>query len=286
MSVRLLRRILRRPATLAALCFLVPLGVTAALAPDLAPYHWAALDLERLQRAPTFSQWHLFGTDNIGRDIFSRCLWALRTTERVALGAALAATLVGTVVGALAGYFGGWLDAVLMRLADLVTAYPAMLVLLAALVYLRPITPRMLGIVLAAYLWVTIARVVRASFVSQRELEYVEAAQVLGASDLRIVFRHLLPNSTGTIVVAATGIVGQAVLLDATTEFFNFGLHQEEAPTLGNMIADVTKYGVGDENSVGYHWWMWVFPALVLVFVLTALNVIGDGLDEALNPRR
>ena len=283
---RVLRRLARQPVTLAALGFLLPLLVVAWYAHDLAPYHWMYIDTSRFEEPPSLSGWHVFGTDNIGRDVFSRSLWALGESERVALTAAVLATLVGTLVGALAGYFGGLLDALLMRIGDLVTAYPAMLVLLAVIVYARPVTPRTLVIVLVAYLWVSVARVVRASFVSQREHEYVEAARAIGASDLRIVFRHLLPNSAGPVIVAGTTIVGQAILLDATTEFFNFGLSQEEQPTLGNMIADVTKYGVGIRSPVGYGWWMWAFPALTLVLVLVAFNLVGDGLDEALTPRR
>lgn len=285
-GLRFLRRLARQPVTVAALLFLLPLLVVAWNAHDLAPYHWMYIDTSRFEDPPSLTGWHVFGTDNIGRDVFSRTLWALGESERIALSAAVLATLVGAVVGALAGYYGGWLDAVAMRLGDLVTAYPAVLVLLAVIVYMRPITPRTLGVVLVAYLWVFVARVVRASVVSQREQEYVEAARALGASDLRIVFRHLLPNSAGPIVVAGTTLVGQAILLDATTEFFNFGLSQEEQPTLGNMIADVTKYGVGVRSPVGYGWWMWAFPALTLVLVLAAVNLVGDGLDEALNPRR
>jgi peptide/nickel transport system permease protein len=285
-GTRVLHRLARQPTTLGALGFLVPLLVVAWNAHDLAPYHWMYIDTSRFEEPPSLAGWHVFGTDNIGRDVFSRSLWALGESERIALSAAGLATLVGTLVGALAGYFGGLLDAFLMRIGDLATAYPAVLVLLAVIVYARPVTPRTLTIVLAAYLWVAVARVVRASFVSQREQEYVEAARALGASDLRIVFRHLLPNSAGPIVVAGTTVVGQAILLDATTEFFNFGLNQEEQPTLGNMLADVTKYGVGVRSPVGYGWWMWAFPALVLVLVLVAVNLVGDGLDAALNPRR
>jgi peptide/nickel transport system permease protein len=282
---RVLRRLARQPATLAALAFLVPLLLAGALAPQVAPYHWVHFDIDWRQHGPTLARWHLFGTDDIGRDIFSRTLWGLGATERVAFAVAAAATAIGVLLGALAGHLGGWVDAALMRLGDLVTAYPAVLVLLAAIVFLHPITPRIVGTVLAAYLWVFVARVVRASFVAQREQEYVEAARALGASDLRIAVRHLLPHSAGPVVVAATSLFGQAIVLEATAEFFNFGLNQNAQPTLGNLIADVAKYGVGTENTVGLYWWTWAFPALVLVLVVAAVNLVGDGLDAALNPR-
>jgi peptide/nickel transport system permease protein len=282
---RVLRRLARQPATVGALAFLVPLLVVAGWAPDFAPYHWVHFDIDWRQHGPTLARWHLFGTDDIGRDIFSRTLWGLGATEQVAFEVAGAATAIGVLVGALAGYLGGWVDAFLMRLGDLVTAYPAFVVLLGAIVYFHPISTRILGIVLTGYLWVYVARVVRASFVAQRGQEYVEAARALGASDLRIAVRHLLPNSAGPVVVSATSLVGQAVVLEATAEFFNFGLNQNTRPTLGNLIADVTKYGVGQQNTVGLHWWTWAFPALVLVLVVTAINLIGDGLDAALDPR-
>jgi peptide/nickel transport system permease protein len=283
---RLARRLLRQRAMLGALVVLVPVFVVGWDAADLAPYHWLHLDLVLLQSGPTYHAWHLFGTDLIGRDIFSRTLWAIGTEERVAFSVAAIGTAVGVVVGALAGWYRGWLDALLMRLADLATALPALLILFGAIVYLRPITPRIVGAVLASVLWVYPARLVRAGVGAQREAEYVEAARALGASDLRIFARHLVPNCTGTILVAATSLVGQSILLESTVEFFNYGLNQNAQPTLGNMIADVLKYGIAGDNQAGLQWWTWFFPALTLVVVLTCINLVGDGLDAALNPRR
>jgi peptide/nickel transport system permease protein len=286
-SRRLLRRLRRQPVTLAALTLLTLLFLAGALASRLAPYTPDSLNLTATweNHGPTLSGSHLFGTDNIGRDILSRSLYGLRTSEAVLLSVAGAATLIGVLLGGLAGYFGGWLDALLMRVADLVTAYPAIVLLLAAIVYFRPLTPRTVALVLIAYMWVFVARIARASFASLRDTEYVEAARALGASDTRIILRHLLPNSAGAIIVAATSLVGQAVLLDATIEFFSYGLDQNNAPTLGNLIADVTKYGIGLINSVGLGWWTWTFPGLVLALVLVSVNLAGDGLDTALNPR-
>jgi peptide/nickel transport system permease protein len=285
MRRRTLRRLLRQRALLAAAAVVGPLFVAGWDAADLAPYHWLHIDLVRLQRGPGLGGWHLFGTDTIGRDIFSRTLWALGTEEHVAFAVATLATAVGVLVGALAGYYRGWLDAALMRLADLATAYPALLILLGAIVYLRPITPRIVATVLVVCLWVYPARLVRASVAAQREAEFVEAARALGASDLRILARHLVPNSLGTIVVAATALVGQSILLESTVEFFDYGLNQNARPTLGNMIADVLKYGIGNQNEAGLFWWTWFFPALTLVVVLVCVNLVGDGLDAVLNPR-
>jgi len=282
---RLRRRLLRQRAMLVALVVLVPLCTVAWFARDVAPYHWSHLDLELLQKPPTFSHWHLFGTDLIGQDVFSRSLWALGFSLRLDLPVAAAATAIGVLVGSLAGWFRGWVDATLMRFADLVTAFPAMLILFALIFYLHPISSRILGAVLVGCLWIYPARLVRANVLALRELEYVEAARALGASDLRIVLRHVLPNSLGTILVSGTALLGQAILLESTVEFFNYGIIVNTRPTLGNMIADVLKYGIGDLNQAGYHWWTWAFPALTLVVVLVCVNLVGDGLDAALDPR-
>jgi peptide/nickel transport system permease protein len=290
---RVLRRLRRQPVTLAALILLTTLLIAGAFAPLLAPYTAGRIDLtgQWLSHPPTLIGSHLFGTDEIGRDILSRTLYGLRTTEAVALAVAAAATVIGLLVGGIAGYYGGWADAVLMRVVDVVTAYPALVLVLAAIVYTSPITPRTIGFVLTGYLWTVVARIVRASFAALRVAEYAEAAHALGASDVRIMLRHLLPNSTGAIAVAATSLVGQAVLLDATVEFFNYGLNENAAPTLGNLIADVTKYGIGFNQTVSVQissgaqaWWTWVFPGIILVLLLVSVNLAGDGLDAALNP--
>jgi peptide/nickel transport system permease protein len=136
-------------------------------------------------------------------------------------------------------------------------------------------------------MWAGVARVARSDIATLREHEFVEAARALGASDLRILFRHLLPNASGTVAVAATSLVGQIVLIDATVEFFGYGLPASVAPSLGNLVADVVqfKFGLSNDPAVaGLGWWTWFFPGLVLVAILVCVNLIGDALDAALNP--
>jgi peptide/nickel transport system permease protein len=282
-----LRRFARDPLALSALTVLIVILVAGALATVLAPKGWDAIDLSAagLHRPPELA--HLFGTDWVGRDVLQRTLYGIRTTEEVALAAALLATLAGVFVGALAGYYGGWLDAIVMRVGDLVTAYPAVILTLGAIVYFGEAYPHTLILIFAAYMWAGIARVVRAHVATLREQEFVDAARALGASDMRILFRHLLPNASGTVVVAATALVGQIVLIDATVEFFGYGLPSAVSPSLGNLVADVVqfKFGLSNDPAVaGLGWWTWFFPGLVLVAILVCLNLVGDALDAALNP--
>ena len=283
-----IRRFVRRPVAVVSLLVLLAVLIAGALAPVIAPHGWNWIDLSPsvVHRPPSLA--HLFGTDPIGRDMLDRTLYGIRTTEETAFGAAALATLLGVLAGALAGYYRGWLDAVVMRIADLVTAYPAVILTLAAIVYLGEVYPHDLILIFGGYMWAVVARVVRAHIAALRTHEFVEAARALGASDLRILFRHLLPNAGGTILVAATSLVGQIVLIDATVEFFNFGLSSSVAPSLGNLISDVvqTKFATPTTLVVpgSSSWWIWILPSAVLVLILVSLNLVGDALDAALNP--
>jgi len=283
-----LRRFIRRPVAVGSLLLLLALLVAGALAPVIAPQGWNWIDLSPsvVHHPPSLS--HPFGTDPIGRDMLDRTLYGIRTTEEVAFGAAALATLLGVLVGALAGYYRGWLDATVMRVADLVTAYPAVVLTLAAIVYLGEVYPHDLIFIFGGYMWAVVARVVRAHIAALRTQEFVEAARALGASDLRILFRHLLPNAGGTILVAATSLVGQIVLIDATVEFFNYGLSSSVAPSLGNLVSDVVQTKFASATTLVVpgtgSWWIWIFPALVLVLILVTLNLVGDALDAAFNP--
>jgi peptide/nickel transport system permease protein len=285
---RVLRRLGRQPVTLASLAVLIGLLVVGAFAHELAPKGWNLINLAgRWQNhAPTFADGNLFGTDNLGRSILVRTLWALHFSEQVAITGALLALAFGLVIGAVAGYYGGLLDAVLMRLADLVSGFPVIILMLVAFAFLHPVTVWTAMLVFALSLWTFVARVVRAKIASLRSAEFVEAARALGASDLRILVRHILPNATGTLVVAFTSLIGQIVMVEATVEFFGFGIDSANLPTLGNLIAGSTSTGIGIFNAVSLGWWAWGGPALVLVLLLISVNLAGDGIEAALDPRR
>lgn len=280
------RRFARQKVGLASLSVLVAVLLAGALAPTIAPQGPNSINLSPAwqNHPPMLSGWHLLGTDNIGRDVLVRTLYGIHTSEQAALLAGLLATLLGIAVGALAGYLGGWLDALLMRLADLVTAFPTLMVLYAAFIFLEPVTIRTATVIFTLYLWTFVAHVVRANIAALRELEYVHAARALGASDVRILTRHLLPNITGTALVAATTVVGQIILLEATVEFLGLGVPSQVRPTLGNLLGDAAMSGIGIYNQLGLGWWSWATPAAALVIILVTLNLLGDALDAAVNP--
>jgi peptide/nickel transport system permease protein len=288
MSVRrALRRFIRHPAAIAAVVLFATLVVVAVFERQTAPYNWDSIDLRReaVGRSPTLWEKHLFGTDVIGRDILSRTIYGLHTTIAVGFGAAALALVIGVPLGLAAGYFRGRLDTFVVAVTDLLTAFPAVMLSLAAIVFFEPVWPHTLAIVLGLYLWTTVARIVRSHTASAGSEAFVEAARALGASDARIIRRHLLPNVLGTVFVAATSVLGQAILLDATIEFFNYGLPASRWPSLGNLLAEVTfSGGLGLFGYRQLGWWTWAFPAAVLALLLTCINLIGDELDAALNP--
>ena len=281
------RRFARKPVALAALMIVVGLFVLGAFAGELAPGGDVQINLSAVHQGPELHGGHLFGTDWVGRDMLVRTLYGIKTSETVALLAALIATLIGVACGCIAGYYGGWVDAVVMRFADLVTALPAVVLTLGALVYFGEAYPHILVFVFSGYMWAGLARIIRADVVRLRAQEFVEAGRALGASDVRILRRHVLPNIGGTIAVAGTALIGQIVLIDATVEFFGYGLPASVAPSLGNLVADVVQFKFGlsnDPAALNLGWWTWLFPGLTLVLILVCLNVVGDALDEALNP--
>jgi peptide/nickel transport system permease protein len=282
------RRLLHQPLTLTALGLLLAILLAGAFAQHIAPNGWndLYLDAGSTNQGPTLHPWHrLLGTDHLGRSVLDRTVWGMHFSETAAVYGALIATGIGIVVGAVAGMFGGLFDTVLMRVADFATTFPVIVTIIVAFSYFSPITVQKATLVFAFYLWAFVARVVRARVKSIVSEEFVEAARALGASDLRILVRHVLPNAAGVMIVAATAMVGQIILIEATAEFFGFGVNSLIRPTLGNLIAESTSSGIGAYSNLGLGWWTWVGPAVLLVIVLVCVNLVGDGLATALEPR-
>ncbi len=271
-----LRRFLRHRLAMASLILLVLIFLAGIFANLVAPYSYSQINLSDAGLGPSLSGYHFFGTDDLGRDYFSRVIYGIRTTEAVAIFTAVLSVALGTLVGAVAGYFGGWIDNLLMRLTDLVLTLPALAVLLVASALLSTDSPITVSFLLAAILWTSLARIVRGSFLSLKENEYIEAARASGASHTRIILRHMLPNSLGPIIVNGTLTVAVAILIEAVLSFLGFGI-KPPTPSLGSLIND----GKGQMLT---EWWLVTFPGLTIVIICLCVNFIGDGLRDALDP--
>lgn len=270
------RRFFRHRLAMASLVVLLGFGGVAIFAEQLAPYAYDELDLAYTNQAPTTNATHWFGTDQLGRDYLSRVIFGVQTSLWVALLVALLSTAIGTAIGAIAGYFGGWMDNLLMRMTDLVLTVPGLAVLLVAAAYWGGGDPFRVAVILALLFWTGIARIVRGIFLSLREKEYVEAAKASGSGDTRIIIRHMIPNTLGPIIVNTTLVVAAAILVEAALSFLGFGV-QPPIPALGKLIADGQSSGL-------QLWWLVTFPGLTIVAIALAVNFVGDGLRDALDP--
>ncbi len=244
----------------------------AIFVPLVAPYDPLAQSAQ-LFLGPSSS--HLFGTDELGRDVFSRVLWASRLSLPLAFFLVAMAVAIGGVLGGLAGYFGGWVDEVVMRATDLVFAFPTIILAMAVTAALGPSLRNAVLAVLVVF-WPAYARVVRGLVLSLGEADYVSASRLLGASSRRALLVDVLPNVAGPVLVLATLDLGNAVLLLAGLSFLGLGA-QPPAPEWGSMVNTGTQYF--------QRWWMGTFPGFAILSVVLAFNFLGDSLRDALDPR-
>lgn len=269
------RKFVRHKGAMIGLAVLVLLMVACYGATWIAPYPKGQQDLLAPVEGPTRDHW--FGVDELGRDYLTEVLHAGKISLSIGLGVALLSTLAGVALGAVAGYVGRWADAVLMRLTDLFLVVPQIALLAIGLKKFGG-SPVTIVLVLAALFWMGIARVVRGQVLSIKEKEFVEAARVLGASGPRIVVRHILPNIIGPITVNATLAVAAAIVSESTLSFLGFGVQRPDT-SWGNMLSDARGY-VGTDLS-----YLIYFPGLMLLLVTLAINFVGDGLRDALDPQ-
>ncbi|MEQ9401422.1 MAG: ABC transporter permease [Longimicrobiales bacterium] len=249
------------------------LSLACAAAPLLAPYEFDAIDLTSIRAAPSWE--HLMGTDDLGRDLFTRVLYGGRVSILIGVLSALLGTGIGASVGAAAGFYGRVVDNVLMRITDVAYAIPTLPLLIVLASYTEA-TATSMALVIGFLSWMTTARVVRGEVLSIKEMAYVEAARSLGASNLRIIGRHVLPNAMGPIVVGATLAVGNAIIVESSLSFLGLGV-QPPTPTWGNMLMDA-------QATMATKPWLTVFPGMAILLTVLAVNFIGDGLQDALDP--
>jgi len=271
------RRFRRHKLAMAGLFILAFIALSCILAPIIAPYPPDAQQLYRGFEGPSADHW--LGTDKLGRDLLTRLMYAGQISLVIGVSCTAVVVTIGSLVGALSGYFGGWVDTLLMRIVDLGLSVPIFPLLIAISAMLASILPSMLVIILVLSLfgWLGIARLVRGQILSLRGLDFVEATRALGASDRRIIFRHMLPNSIAPITVAATLAVGEFILLEAALSFLGYGVRLP-TPTWGNMLAEVNTYFLQQP-------WLAFYPGLALLLTVVSINFIGDALRDALDPR-
>ena len=267
------RQFQRHQAASGSLVVFVVMAVACAAAPWVAPYPFDAIDLTSLRQAPSLHHW--MGTDDLGRDVLTRMLYGGRVSILIGVLAALVGASLGTAIGAVAGFYGGLVDNVLMRLTDVAYAIPALPLLIILSSYSHAAVPSMV-LIIGFLSWMATARVVRSQVLSLKEMEYVEAARSMGATNLRILVRHIVPNALGPIIVGATLGVGSAIMIESSLSFLGLGV-QPPTPTWGNMLMDSLA-------TKGTRPWLTLFPGLAILLVVLAVNFIGDGLHDALDP--
>lgn len=270
----IVRRFVRHRLAMAGVVMLAVIVLAAVFAPLLTPYDPAEQDLFAITQPP--SPAHPLGTDELGRDLLARLLYGGRVSLTVGVASALIATAIGVLVGAMAGYYGGWVDNALMRLVDVLLAFPSLFLLLILFSLIRPSLVIVI-LFLGLFGWLYLARVIRGEFLALREKEFVEASRALGANSNRLILRHLLPNVAGSIIVATTLAVAFAMLSEGTLSFLGYGV-PASVPTWGNMLNAAQSYYLQAPL-------MTIAPGLALTLTVLAINFIGDGLRDALDPR-
>jgi len=268
------RRLRRHRLAMAGAGVVFVLLVAALLSPWIAPYPPTHIDLANRMSPPSWK--HPLGTDELGHDVLTRLLYAGRVSLTVGFSAAVASALLGTVVGLVSGFYGGWLDNLLMRFVDIMLSVPDLPILI---ILARYFGGSLVGIVavITAFGWMGTARLVRGEVLRLKRTDFVEAARALGASNARIMWRHLVPNALAPVIVAATLAVGGAILTEAALSYLGFGI-QPPTPSWGNML----------QNAQDFIWrtpLLAFWPGLMIFLTVLCFNFFGDGLRDALDPR-
>lgn len=267
-------RFTRNRAAVLGLAIIVAIGLAATFAPVVAPFDPLEVDFSAARQAPDWS--HFMGTDEIGRDVLSRVIWGARMSLPVGIIPVAIAAVVGTILGLVAGYFGGLIDSVIMRLIDVMMAFPGILLAVAIIAVLGPgLTNLMIAV--GTFSVPLYTRLIRGSTLTVRESVYVEAAHTLGARDARIILQHILPNIMAPLIVLMTLGTATAILAAAALNFLGLGTQPPDAEW-GSMLNAARPF-------LRIAWWMSIFPGLAITITVLAMNMIGDSLRDALDPR-
>src|SRR5262245_17040701 len=264
----------RNRLAVAAGAVVLILAGLALLAPVIAPSDPNRPDIKRMLDSPSKRHW--LGTDQLGRDVLSRMLYGSRVSLAVGFVSVGIATAIGIMLGAVAGYHGGFVEAAIMRLVDLMLVFPRFFLLLAVLGFLRPSIWTIMAVI-GLTGWMSVARLVRAEFLSLREREFVLWSQSIGASAFRIIWRHILPNATAPVLVAITLGIPAAILAESGLSCLGLGVQPPHA-TWGNILSE-------GKDAIEIGWWLSVYPGLAILVTVLSYNLLGEGIRDALDPR-
>lgn len=273
--MKLLQRITKHNLALVGLIILVPMFLCAVLAPLISPHDPVEPDLKNILTGPTWS--HPFGTDTLGRDVFSRVIYGSRISLLVGFVSVGIATLIGIMVGAVSGYSGGIIDELIMRFVDLMMCFPTFFLILAVIALLEPSIWNIM-IVIGLTNWMGIARLVRAEILSIKGKEYVLAAKAMGFPRRKIIFGHVLPNALSPVYVVATLGIGGAILTESALSFLGIGV-QPPTPSWGNILTQA-------KDNIEVAWWLSFYPGLAIFLTVMGYNLLGEGLRDVFDPRR
>ncbi|MGM8212167.1 oligopeptide ABC transporter permease [Virgibacillus sp. W0430] len=271
------KRFLKNKLAIMGVIILIIISLTAIFAPLITNHDPTKGDLLFVEQSPTSE--HLLGTDASGRDNFARLLYGGRVSLTIGVSAMLFTVAIGVVLGSLSGYYGRFIDSFIMRLTDLVLALPFIVLALTIIAIVDEITISIFVTIIALTTWPTLTRIIRATFLSLKEQEFVLGARAIGTRDFRIIFKHFLPNAIGPIIVNATLLMATMIIAESALSFIGMGIPQP-TPTWGNMISEAQNIRI-----LRYHPEAWIPPGLCILITVLAINFIGDGLRDAFDPK-
>jgi peptide/nickel transport system permease protein len=268
------QRMMRNPLAIAGALVVLMLILISLADPWIRPYDYRDQNIREILLPPGPN--HLMGTDSLGRDVFSRMIRGTHISLLVGFVAVGIATIIGTILGSISGYYSGWLDKVIMRFVDIMLSFPSFFLVLAVIALLEPSIWNIM-VVIGLTSWMSVARLVRAEFLSLRERDYAVAARALGAGDARIIFKHILPNAMAPVVVSFVLGVAAAILLESALSFLGIGVQPPE-PSWGNILTE-------GKDNITFAWWLSLFPGLAILTTVLGYNLLGEGIRDAMDPR-